>query len=371
MPRDQGEQGSLCPGQILLWRKGIQCCGFQQLARCIHDSQLDPGPNARIKADRNFGPCRSGQQKILEIAAEDPDRLVMSAFAQLGQQVDIHRIRQSHPPGPAGDLPKPFIPRLFAQFADGLRHDTFGARCATVRIGRDVDGHHFFLGGPQDGKCAMRGDIGPFLAVIEVIGKFRPGLFLTVHDLCRNKCLGPHEIAQRTQQSGILGQFLDQNVTRSVQSRLHIGDGFGNVALRQFLRFGAAIFLNGAQQWFQPVLTGDHRLGAALGLERQVDILKRCLGFRRGDAACQFVGQLVLFADRFKDRFASGLQLTQIGNPFGQDPQLAVIQPTRHLLAVSRDKGDRRAAIKQFHSGIDLRGAGIDLGRDDAGDTFG
>ena len=100
-------------------------------------------------------------------------------------------------------------------------------------------------------------------------------------------------------------------------------------------------------QPLQPRLARDHRLGAALGLEGQVDVFKFGLGHGFCNRQGKRIGQLALFRDRPKDRATPRLKLAQITQPFLQFAQLGVVKAAGHLFAVARDEGDGRAAIQQ------------------------
>jgi hypothetical protein len=60
------------------------------------------------------------------------------------------------------------------------------------------------------------------------------------------------------------------------------------------LRLSGAVREDMVEQWFQSVLTRDHRFGAALGLVGKIDILKVGLRAGRGEGMLQFAGELSL-----------------------------------------------------------------------------
>ena len=316
VPGDQGQQGGLGPAQIVLGLEWVDRRRLDHFAGPVHDRHLHAGTDAGIQTDGRARPRRCSQQQILEIASEDADRLVMGAFAQFGQQVDIHRVRQPDAPCPACHLPQPLIARLIAQTPDGLRHDPLGAGRAGFGVGGDVDGDDFLFRGAQDRQCAMRGDVRPFFAVVEIIAELGPGLFLARDHFGADESLGPHEFAQTAQQRGVFGQFLDENVARAVQCGFLVGHGFGDIARGQFLGIGGAVILDRPQQRLQPVFAGDHRLGASFGLEGQIDVFQCRFRLCPGDGARQIVGQFILIADRGQDRGAPRLHLAQIGQTF-------------------------------------------------------
>jgi hypothetical protein len=83
-------------------------------------------------------------------------------------------------------------------------------------------------------------------------------------------------LAQAADQVGILREALDQDRPRAVESRSDVGHLLVDVdeAFRDFLRI---ILRLGEQQFRQRLeagFLGNLRLGAALRLERQIDILQ-------------------------------------------------------------------------------------------------
>ena len=111
----------------------------------------------------------------------------------------------------------------------------------------------------------------------------------------------------------------------------------------------------------QPGLPGDLGLGAALRLERQIDVLQAPLAVGSQDRRLERGIELALLADRVEDRGAPLLQLAQIVEPLFERAQLRVVERAGGLLAIARDERHRRAAVEQRDGGIDLRLAHAEL----------
>ncbi len=236
MALDQLDDARLRAANVVLGLERIERLGRQQLAGGIDHGGLDAGADARIQPQRRLGPGGGGQQQVLEIAGENGDRLFMRALTQFAQQVEVHRQAQLDPPCPARRVAQPGVARPVACHADLGGHHGDRAVGPRLRVGRDLDRHDLFLRGAQDGQRPVRGDIAPFLAVVEVVRELGPGLFLAGDHLGANEGFGPHEIAQFAQQSGLFRQPLGEDVARALQRRLGRRHGLGDESLGQRLR---------------------------------------------------------------------------------------------------------------------------------------
>ena len=111
-------------------------------------------------------------------------------------------------------------------------------------------------------------------------------------------------------------------------------------------------------------LLGDLGLGAALGLERQIDVFEPALAVGGADRGFERVVELALLADRIEDDGAPLLQLAQIAQALVERAQLRVVERAGRLLAIAGDEGNRRAVVEQRHGGCDLLLANAKLLRD-------
>ena len=99
-------------------------------------------------------------------------------------------------------------------------------------------------------------------------------------------------------------------------------------------------------------LAGDLRLGAPLGLERQVDVLQPRLRVGGHDLRPQRVVELALRGDRFEDGAPALLQLAQVAQPLLERAQLRVVERPGDLLAVPGDERHGGAAVEQVDGGL-------------------
>ena len=197
--------------------------------------------------------------------------------------------------------------------------------------------------------------------MVEIVGELGAALFLALEHLGAEHGLVAHMGAQSAEQSGIFREALDDDVARALQCLLGAGDLLGDIGLRQRHGIGAAIGQDCCGQRAQAALAGNFGLGAALGLEGQIEIFEFGLGGGTGDGGRQRGRELVLLVNGFENGGAARFQLAQIGQPLGQQAQLRIVQTAGDLLAVARNEGHRRPAIEQFHRGAHLFGAGRDF----------
>ncbi len=178
--------------------------------------------------------------------------------------------------------------------------------------------------------------------------------------------MAPHIFAQRADQVGILGEALHQDLHRAVERGLCIRHAFVGVDESQGLAFRRARRVAQQQvgERFQPRFARDLGLGAALGLERQIEIFQPRLGIRRLDLLAHRRRQLALLVDALEDRGAAILHLAQVFEPLVERAQLYVVKPAGRLLAVARHERHRRSAIEQVDGGDDLRLAHVQFLRD-------
>src|SRR5690348_7110855 len=115
-------------------------------------------------------------------------------------------------------------------------------------------------------------------------------------------------------------------------------------------------------------LLGDLRLGAALRLERQIDVLEPALAVGATDRRLERVVELSLLADRLENGGAPVLELAQIAQAVVERAQLRIIERAGRLLTVASDERNRGASVEQFHGGGDLLGAHAELASDLLGD---
>ena len=104
----------------------------------------------------------------------------------------------------------------------------------------------------------------------------------------------------------------------------------------------------------QPGFPGDLRLGAALGLVGEIDVLEAALAVGRQDRRFELGVELSLVADGVEDDLPPCFQLAQVAQPLLERAQLRIVQRSGDFLAVARDEGDGRSAVEQFDRGLDL-----------------
>ncbi len=165
----------------------------------------------------------------------------------------------------------------------------------------------------------------------------------------------------------MLGHLLHQDVAGTLEGGLDVGHLGTEIGGRLGLRV-PAVRQQAGGQGLEAVLARDLALGAALGLEGQVEILELGLGGGGGDPGGKLGRQLALGLDRFADGLAPGIELAQVGQPLLELAQLGIVQAAGRLLAVAGDERHRRALVQERYRRAHLLGPGADLLGDDADD---
>ena len=117
-------------------------------------------------------------------------------------------------------------------------------------------------------------------------------------------------------------------------------------------------------QRLEPGFPGDLGLGAALRLERQIDVFQAPLAVGGEDRRLQRGIELALFTDRIEDRGAALFEFAQVSQALFQRAQLRVVEPAGDFLAVARHERNRGAAVEQGDRRLDLLLANAKLFRD-------
>ena len=115
----------------------------------------------------------------------------------------------------------------------------------------------------------------------------------------------------------------------------------------------------------------DLRLGAALGLVRQVQVFQARLRIGAEDLGTQFVAELALFVDARQHGGAPVLEFAQVGQARFEVAQLGVVETAGDFLAVARDERNGGAFVEQSDGSLGLGGLRADLSGDGGGDLAG
>ncbi len=337
--------------------------GRGHLAGLVGDGDLDPGPEARIQADRGPRAGRGGQQQVAQVGREHPDRLVLGQLPQPDPDVDAQVGQDAGAPGPVHGRFEPGIggAALVAQ-PEPVRDVRLDLLVGLSRIEGEVE--DLLLLTAEQGQDAVRGQPGERLAELEVVGELRALFLLARADLGDQRATGGHRLAERPDQVGVLGEPLDQDGPGALERGGRVGNVVVDEALRFALRVVARIVDQQVGQRLQPRLPGDLGLGAPLGLVRQVQILQPGLGVGRAELGFELTGQLALGGDLLDDRVPAFVELTQVVQPLLERPQLRVVEGAGGFLAVPGDERDGRAPVEQLDRGADLPDRHAKLGGD-------
>ena len=184
VPADEAGKLGLRAPHVVLRREGIDGGRRHELAGAVDHGDLDARPDAGIEPHRGARAGRRGQQQVLQIAGKDVDRLLLGPLAQVAHQVEGKVQRKLHPPRPADDLHQPSVARKFPADRIGLRDHAFDRlhRRSVVGIHLDIERQHVLVAAAQHGERPVARHAGPALDMVEIVGEFRAGLLLAVHD---------------------------------------------------------------------------------------------------------------------------------------------------------------------------------------------
>ena len=195
---------------------------------------------------------------------------------------------------------QPFVAR-----AATIRHAEFGGYFRFKRAGRV--GRQFGLGlqyklkslflfAAHERENAMRGQLVQRLGEIEIIGEFGACRLLAVAHFGDDAPAVPKILAQRANQLRVFGKTLNENRARALQRSLGRLDGFGgfNERKRCLARVFGGVRDQQIGQRLKASLARDHRLGATLGLEGQINVFQPRLAVGCINGRAQSVVELAL-----------------------------------------------------------------------------
>ena len=342
---------------------------LQQLAGVVHDRHLHASAHARVQPHRDPPSGRCCQQQILHVQTEDADGFFLGFLAQDVDQFALDLPAQLDLPGPAHRLQQPRIGRALLV---GNTHPGGDGALAPARAFHTVhlvgqfqrQRQHFFAASAQQRQCTVRGNLGKWFLVIEIIGKLGTAFRFVGGHLGNEHGLFLQVLAQAAHQVGIFGKALHQDLPRTVQGCLGIGHarivaigrGEGGFQIGGCLGLGHqhGVGQQGIGQRFQSGFAGNLCLGATLGLVGGVQILQSLLAVGLVDACGQLGRELALFGDRVQDGLAAGVQLAQIDQAFGQVAKLRVVQVAGDFLAVAGNERHGGPFVQQGDGGLHL-----------------
>ena len=344
----QGGQGVAGGVPLVLRLVRVDDDGVEDLAGAVDHGALDAVAESRVQAQRRALPGGRGEQQVAQVAGEDLDGLGLGALLQAHAGVQRRGHLELGAPAEADGLVDPLG---FGQVEGAADH----ALVDGVVAGVDAQLQDAFGLTAQDGQHAVAGHGLQRFGVLEIVAVLRAGLLLALDDARRRLPGRPHALADIADQVGVGGERLDENRAGAVQRVLRLGEALGDVPGRQLRRVGGRVRQQVVEKRLETGLAGDVGLGAALLLERQVEVLQPRLRVARQDQRAQVVGELALFLDGCEHRGLAVLEFAQVGQPFLDGAQLAVVEAAGGLLAVAGDEGHGVALVEELHGGGDVR----------------
>src|ERR1700742_2714840 len=88
-------------------RKNRRC--LDDFTGAVHDGHLDAGPQTATEADGGTRTRGRGQQQVMQIPREYPDRLFLGTLTQRREQLALELPAEFYLPGPARRLQEPRV----------------------------------------------------------------------------------------------------------------------------------------------------------------------------------------------------------------------------------------------------------------------
>ena len=303
--------------------------GGNHLAGRVHDRDLDAGAITGIEP---HGDARAGgrrEQQVAQVGREYADGFLLGRVPQPHPQVDVEMDLDPGAPRRAHGFSQPFVAGAALIGNRKTLHDlqfirTDGRRRRGDRLGQHLQVEDFLLFAAEHRQNSMRRQFGELLAEIEIVLELFALGSLALARLRGQHAVRPHLLAQAADQVGVLVETLDKDGAGAVER----GRGIGHLLLGiderrgQGLRLAFRLGQQQVGQRFQSRLLGDFGLGAALRLERQIDVFETALAVGGQNGRLQGRVQLALLADGFQNRGAALLEFTQVIQPLFQGAQL-------------------------------------------------
>ncbi len=366
----------LCQGRERLVPAALRLVGKDRgrhlhLPGSVDHRDLHTSAEAGIETHGGARSRRRGKKQIAQVLGKHPHGLLLGRVPQPQAQIDDEMAHDPGAPGRARGLDQPAVARKPAVRDDEPMHDAplegaGFARRWRRRFRLDANVEHLLLLGAEQRQDAVRRQFGERLGEIEIVAELGAGFLFSLAHPRDQAAAGPHLLAQRSDQVGVLGKTLDQNGARAVERRRGIRHVLAGVDEGGSCRLRVALGTRYQEigERHEPGLAGDLGLGAPFRPERQVDVLQPPLAVGRQDCGLERGIELPLLADRGQDHRAPLLELAQIAEPFFQRAQLRVVQRSGRLLAIARDERHRRPAVDERHGGVDLGLANAELAGD-------
>jgi hypothetical protein len=258
------------------------------------------------------GPAGAASRRIAQVVGKHLDRHLFGLFAQAREQVALQRQAELDAPGPGHALAQQVVRGAASVAPAQVQRDApFGkARLA----GRGLCGlqqlhvQHFERAPAEHGQRAVRGHAADRLCIVEIVAELGDlgVVFILALDLAaREHAFVPKPGAQGLHERRVFGPAFAQDVAHAVEHRRHAGKirprfavfeqlGRAQKGLRGHRRVARRVGPEQVCERLEPAFARDLPLGAALLLERQVQVFELLLGRRGGDRGAQRVGELAL-----------------------------------------------------------------------------
>ena len=337
--------------------------GRDHLAGGIDDGDLDAGAEAGIEAHGHARAGRRRQQQVAQIRGEHAHGFGLGRGPQPHAQVDVEMHLDLGAPRPAHGFHQPAVAGT-PLIGDGeALHDLqlvgpghAGGRRLGPRAGAAGRGSLPSRRETAPGCGATAACVSGSAEVEIVLELLALGLLAVAHrgapsrrSTTSARASAPIRSASSAKRSTRIARAPSSAAAASATC-LSASTKAAATSLRIVLRLCQQQF----GQRLEAGFLGDLGLGAALRLERQIDVFQAPLAVGGENGASSAASSLPCSRTEFEDGGATLFQFAQVGQPLLQRAQLRVVERAGDFLAVARNERHRGAAVEQRHRRLDL-----------------
>ena len=327
--------GGPCTVDVVVWSCGINHRVVLEVAVLVEAHHLAPRTEARVDGQHALVPQRRGKEQLAGVARKHLDGLVVGNGFGLSGKLGLDR----------------GLDQAFVAVGGSLLDQACGLPVATHHdaahivdgpVVVDVDGHleEALLLAAAHGQQLVRRHAPQGLAVVVVVLIVAAFNLLAFHIVRSEHGLVAEGAAHAVAHGLVLAHPLGNDVLCPGNSCLKVGHLVGDIGARTRLDVVAVLRHDDFGQGLETTLAGHLRTGAALGLERQVDVFEGIGAPAIGDFERELVGELVLSFDRLEDGRLALLQVVVIVEAGIDRLDGHIIEPACGFLAVTADERD-------------------------------
>ena len=211
---------------------------------------------------------------------------------------------------------------------------------------------NIFISAAADSKHAVGRDFGYRLLIVGIHLELAFGVHGAFYGAAHDSAFREHQAAEIAAKVGIFANLFSKDVTRALESFLEIQNLARRVdescrkSFEGLPRVDLIPKIIG--QGLQAALPGNHRLGAAFGFVRKIEIFEYRPVESGFDTGLEFVRKLALLCDGPQNGCAPVFQFAKVGEFLLYAADRHFIQVACHFFAITRDERNRAAFVQKL-----------------------